>query len=209
MLLQATPLLKVASCSTISDVAGSIAGFCREQGSAELQTIGAGALNQAVKALVIARRFLGDQGWDLALMPAFKEIEVGCNERTAIRTLALPLRQEFADHLYRTLCPVPEPLKVASTSDSMAVRAVAGAIAGCVRESGMARVQTIGAGALNTAMKAVAIARGFLAPQGVLLIAIPAFADLKIEALERTALVTYVVAIEQEFLASFIHAVAT
>lgn len=57
-----------------------------------------------------------------------------------------------------------------------------------MRERGLAEIQAIGAGALNQAVKAVAIARGFVAPSGVDLICIPAFTDIKIDGDERTAI---------------------
>ncbi len=75
-------------------------------------------------------------------------------------------------------------LKVSARSKSTAV---AGAIAGTVRESGRAEAQAIGAGAVNQAVKAVAIARGYLALDGIDVICIPAFTDVDIKGLERTA----------------------
>jgi len=78
-----------------------------------------------------------------------------------------------------------EVLKVSARSRSTAV---AGAIAGVVRENGRAEVQAIGAGAVNQACKAIAIARGYLALDGIDVICIPAFADVKIAEQERTAL---------------------
>ena len=68
-----------------------------------------------------------------------------------------------------------EVLKISSKSNP---NSVAGAIAGLVKESIQARMQAIGAGALNQAVKAVAIARGFVAPSGVDLVCIPAFAEV-------------------------------
>ncbi len=65
---------------------------------------------------------------------------------------------------------------------------LAGAIAGGVKEEGKVEVQTIGAGSLNQAVKAVAISRGFLAPVGIDLVCIPAFEDILIEGEERTAI---------------------
>lgn len=76
-------------------------------------------------------------------------------------------------------------LKVSARSKSTAV---AGAIAGTVRESGRAEAQAIGAGAVNQAVKAVAIARGFLALDGMDVICIPTFIEVKIEGQERTAM---------------------
>lgn len=74
-------------------------------------------------------------------------------------------------------------LKVKSTADP---NKVAGALAGVIREHGKAEMQTIGAGALNQAIKAMAIARGFLAPSGIDLVAYPQFVDLDIDGAERT-----------------------
>ena len=76
-------------------------------------------------------------------------------------------------------------LKVSAKSNP---NAVAGALAGVVREHGTVEVQSIGAGAINQAIKAVAIARGFVAPQGINLICIPSFTDVIIDGSERTAI---------------------
>ncbi len=65
---------------------------------------------------------------------------------------------------------------------------VAGAIAGVLRESGLVRIQVIGAGALNQAIKAIAIARGYVAPSGINLVCIPSFKDIMINGEERTAI---------------------
>ena len=65
---------------------------------------------------------------------------------------------------------------------------VAGALAGVLRESGSAEMQAVGAGALNQAVKAIAIARGFVAPHGIDLICIPAFTDVEIDGVHRTAM---------------------
>jgi len=79
-----------------------------------------------------------------------------------------------------------ELLKVSSKSKP---NSVAGAIAGVIREDGIVKIQVIGAGALNQAIKAVAIARGYVAPSGINLICIPAFKDIIINGQERTAIV--------------------
>jgi len=79
-----------------------------------------------------------------------------------------------------------EVLKISSKSNP---NSVAGAIAGMVKENeGIAEMQAIGAGALNQAIKAVAIARGFVAPTGIDLVCIPAFADVKVEGEDRTGI---------------------
>ena len=78
-----------------------------------------------------------------------------------------------------------ETLKVSSKSDA---NKVAGALANVLRDKKSVEIQAIGAGALNQAIKAVAIARGFVAPSGKNLICIPAFSDITIDGEERTAI---------------------
>jgi stage V sporulation protein S len=85
-------LLKVSSKSTPNSVAGAIAGVIREKGVAEIQSIGAGALNQAIKAVAIARGFLAPLGIELVCIPAFSEINVDGEDRTAIRLIVEPRR---------------------------------------------------------------------------------------------------------------------
>ena len=83
-------ILKVSSSSNPNKVAGALAGTIREEGTAEMQTIGAGALNQAVKAMAIARGFLAPSGVDIVCYPAFVDVMVEGNERTAIRLFVHP-----------------------------------------------------------------------------------------------------------------------
>ncbi len=83
-------ILKVGSQSDPNKVAGALAGTVREQGKAELQTIGAGALNQAVKSIAIARGFLAPSGINLICYPAFVDVEIDGNERTAIKLFVEP-----------------------------------------------------------------------------------------------------------------------
>ena len=86
-------VLKVSSKSNPNSVAGAIAGVVREKGMAEVQSIGAGALNQAVKAVAIARGFLAPLGIELVCVPAFSEIIVDGEERTAMKLIVEPRRQ--------------------------------------------------------------------------------------------------------------------
>ena len=69
-------ILKVSSKSAPNSVAGAIAGVIRESGSAELQAVGAGAANQAIKAVAIARGYLAPSGIDLVCVPAFVSVEI-------------------------------------------------------------------------------------------------------------------------------------
>ncbi len=78
-----------------------------------------------------------------------------------------------------------EVLKVSATSKPVAV---AGAIAGVIRSAGKVEVQAIGAGAINQAVKAIAISRGYVAPAGIEIVCIPSFIDISIDGEERTGI---------------------
>lgn len=80
-------VLKVATHSNPNSVAGALAGIVRELGHAEIQAVGAGALNQAIKAIAIARGFVAPSGIDLVFVPAFTEVEINGEERTAIKLI--------------------------------------------------------------------------------------------------------------------------
>jgi len=80
-------VLKVSTKSNPNSVAGALAGVLRENGSTEIQTIGAGALNQAIKAIAIARGFVAPGGLDLVCIPAFTDIVIDGEERTAIKLI--------------------------------------------------------------------------------------------------------------------------
>ena len=83
-------VLKVSAQSNPTSVAGALAAVLRENGSAELQAVGAGAVNQAVKAIAIARGFVAPNGIDLVAVPAFAEIQIDGEERTAIKFIVDP-----------------------------------------------------------------------------------------------------------------------
>lgn len=83
-------VLKVAAKSNPNSVAGALAGVLRERGCCEIQAIGAGALNQAVKAVAIARGFVAPSGVDLICIPAFTDIIIDGEERTAIKLIIEP-----------------------------------------------------------------------------------------------------------------------
>ena len=80
-------ILKISSKSNPNSVAGAIAGLVKESNKAEMQAIGAGALNQAVKAVAIARGFGAPSGVDLVCIPAFAEVEVEGEWRTGIKLI--------------------------------------------------------------------------------------------------------------------------
>ncbi len=78
-------IIKVASTSRSTSVAGAIAGVMREQDEVDVQAIGAGAVNQAVKAVAIARGYLELDGIDIICIPSFVEVTIEGQERTAVR----------------------------------------------------------------------------------------------------------------------------
>ena len=80
-------ILKVSSKSNPSKVAGAIANIFRENGTAELQTIGAGSLYQVIKAIAIVRGFLLPSGKNIAVIPAFNDVLIGGEEKTAIKLM--------------------------------------------------------------------------------------------------------------------------
>jgi stage V sporulation protein S len=78
-------IIKVAATSRSTAVAGAIAGVMREKGQVDVQAIGAGAVNQAVKAVTIARGYLELDGIDIVCIPMFVEVMIDDQERTAVR----------------------------------------------------------------------------------------------------------------------------
>jgi len=83
-------IIKVSATSRTSSVAGAIAGVIREHQHAEVQAIGASAVNQAVKALALAKGYVVDDGYDLICMPEFVDVEIDGKVRTAIRFTVEP-----------------------------------------------------------------------------------------------------------------------
>ncbi|MEM0529047.1 MAG: stage V sporulation protein S [Candidatus Pararuminococcus gallinarum] len=83
-------ILKVSARSIPNSVAGAIAGVIREKGAVEVQAVGAGASNQAVKAVAIARGYLAPAGIDLICIPAFANVEIDGEERTAMKLIVEP-----------------------------------------------------------------------------------------------------------------------
>jgi stage V sporulation protein S len=83
-------VIKVSATSRTSAVAGAIAGVVREHKRAEVQAIGAGAVNQAVKALVLATGYLKGDGINVVAVPEFVDVEIEDKIRTAIKIVVEP-----------------------------------------------------------------------------------------------------------------------
>jgi len=83
-------IIKVAANSKTSAVAGAIAGVFRENQHVEVQAIGASAVNQAVKALALAKGYLENDGFEMVCVPHFVDVDINGNIRTAIRFIVEP-----------------------------------------------------------------------------------------------------------------------
>ncbi len=80
-------ILKVSSKSNPSKVAGAIANIYREAKEVEIQVVGAGALNQAIKSIAICRGFIAPAGDNLVVIPAFNDITINGEQKTAIKLI--------------------------------------------------------------------------------------------------------------------------
>ncbi|WP_415348257.1 stage V sporulation protein S [Clostridium perfringens] len=83
-------VLKVSTKSNPNSVAGALAAIIKERNTVEIQAVGAGAINQAVKAIAIARGFVAPSGKDIVCIPEFTDIEIDGEERTAIKLIIQP-----------------------------------------------------------------------------------------------------------------------
>jgi stage V sporulation protein S len=83
-------MIKVSANSRTSAVAGAIAGVVRQHHRAEVQAIGAGAVNQAMKALILATGYLKNDGIHVSCVPEFSDVTIDDNVRTAIRLVIEP-----------------------------------------------------------------------------------------------------------------------
>ena len=83
-------IIKVSARSRTASVAGAIAGVLRETGKAEVQAIGAGAVNQSIKAIAIATGYMSEEDVAVVCVPTFAEVTIDGQERTAIRILVEP-----------------------------------------------------------------------------------------------------------------------
>ena len=99
--------LKVSTKSNPNSVAGAIAGAVRQAGGVEMQVVGAGALNQAIKAVAIARGYVAASGIDLVCVPTFADILIDGERRTAIR---LSIQDRVRTDLPQAPIAVPDEL---------------------------------------------------------------------------------------------------
>lgn len=83
-------IIKVKANSRTAAVAGAIAGVIREHKHAEVQAIGAGAVNQSVKAIVLAKSYLAEEGFHICCIPEFVDVEIDGKVRTAIKLVVEP-----------------------------------------------------------------------------------------------------------------------
>jgi stage V sporulation protein S len=80
-------ILKVSAKSNPNSVAGAIASILKKDGTVEIQAIGAGAVNQAIKSVAVARGFVATSGQNLVCVPAFVDVDINDEKRTAIKLI--------------------------------------------------------------------------------------------------------------------------
>lgn len=112
-------LFKVSGRSRSTSVAGAIAGVIREGSVAEVQAIGASAVNQAVKAIAIARGYLAGDGIAVVCIPEFVEIDIEGEERTALK-----LTIQRPDLPLPPVTSLPRAGAIAAAGDMLAVASV-------------------------------------------------------------------------------------
>jgi len=95
-------VIKVSANSRTAAVAGAIAGVMRESHIAEVQSIGAGAVNQAVKAIILAKGYLVNDGIDIVCVPEFVDVEIDGKVRTAIKLVVYQRGEEIAPTAHPT-----------------------------------------------------------------------------------------------------------
>lgn len=83
-------VLKVSTKSNPNSVAGALTAIIKEKNVVEIQAVGAGAINQAVKSIAIARGFVAPSGKDIVCIPAFTDIQIDGESRTAIKLIVQP-----------------------------------------------------------------------------------------------------------------------
>jgi stage V sporulation protein S len=89
-------VIKVSANSRTAAVAGAIAGVMREHRFAEVQSIGAGAVNQAIKATILAKGYLVNDGIDIICVPEFVDVDIDGKVRTAIKLTITPRGEDTA-----------------------------------------------------------------------------------------------------------------
>ena len=89
-------IIKVSANSRTAAVAGAIAGVMRENRYAEVQSIGAGAVNQAIKAIILAKGYLINDGMEIITVPEFVDVEIDGKVRTAIKMVVTPRGEDLA-----------------------------------------------------------------------------------------------------------------
>jgi len=80
-------ILKISSKSKAQKLAGALSNIIRKEDTVEMQAVGAGALNQGIKAVIIAKGYLAPSGIDLVVCPSFVDIKIEDQEKTAIKLL--------------------------------------------------------------------------------------------------------------------------
>lgn len=178
-------IIKVSGTSLPDQVAAAIAALVRLDQASTIRIIGAQAGYVALKALVIANRYLEGDGLRVAARPRFVTLELDGREQTAVE---MPLLVWPAEAQADEEEPEADSVQVVRVAHHTRPKAAAGAIAGIVREGRRPVVQAIGEEAGYAALKALALAQKFLAQEGIDIAAVPDYHELDLDGRERTAI---------------------
>lgn len=183
-------IVKVAATSDPNLVAGAIAGMARAGTPAAIRAAGQKPVYTALKALIVANRYLQADGIHLATEPQYATVDFDGVERTVV---VLPVSIQPADRSEQ-IEDAGEPIIVRVAAGSQP-GSVAGAIAKCIRSGAPPIVQAIGTPAVYLAIKALVIARTYLAQDGIAIATTPDYHDVEIEGTLRTAIRLPVIAV--------------
>jgi len=168
-------VIKVSAKSNVKSVAGAISHTTRAGESPTIVATGSESVNQAIKALAIARGYLQDNKLDISCQPVFRNQEKGALSFVLTKSQLRPKKQEDET----------QELRVAKNSDA---NSVAGSIANKVRSGERVVILSIGAGSVNQTVRAVALARRFLEGDGIDVCFRPEFIHITLDDGERSAI---------------------
>ena len=216
-------IIKVRNDSNTGKVAGAIAGTIRDNRYAEVQAIGIGSVNSAIKSIALARKYLFNDGLDIVSRPEFVEIAIEENIISAIKIHIFPITAPKADILFENIkedlssqdrleetlpdqaqSPVVnqtadqetlKPIRVAKYSPT---GGVASAIANAIRENPSVNMDCIGGEAVNNGVKAIMKARDLLNEEGIDIVFQPKLIEITIDGKIKTMIRFKIYAWEEE-----------
>jgi len=177
-------------------LAGAITHALRSCGEVSVRCFGYASIGKGAKALAIAREFMAEHGLSMYCAPAFIDADMDDGHRTGLCYASfseegvVDIQEKMKSA--KELRVKSDPTDMDSESKKVAVRQLAGSVANALREVDGVQVRCIGMASIGKAVKALAIARGFVAVQGRDLYCTPVFIDAEIQGEERTGIAFFV-----------------